>query len=197
MLFFLFSLFFRAVKRRQPYRAKNSEVDYIFYAVKTGETIRSIAAKFNIPIEDILKLNGDKSLSYLHGLTLRIPIKRKYIPISTQQLITSEFAHAIAFLTSQSVDTINNELYFLKIKDLNDSNFLRIIMLVRKYGILPDAKRLCYGKFFTLNNKDRFYYQIDDYNGEALYKTPLQDEDNFYALNGCYDLDILKNQINR
>ena len=59
--------------RRRPIPIENSEFSYQTYQIRPGDTLYSIAKRYNTTVSDIMALNNDISTILLVGQIIKIP----------------------------------------------------------------------------------------------------------------------------
>lgn len=162
---------------------KEREYDYILHRVSPKETLYRISKKYQVPVEEIKKLNGISEKKLQVGMELKIPIKYSQVDTQIKDQITehpytkpSKREHETLFLTytvkkGDNLKEIAGK-YNLSVKELKKLNHLRSNKL--KPGQKLIVKILSYPepRATTSSYKEVFPYHIVK-EGETLYRISL------------------------
>lgn len=85
-------------------KSRNNTVEH---KVKRGETLYSVANKYSIPIDDIIRLNPDADEGLKAGQILVIPTEENVGPVESQ--MTNELPHVKPELESHAADVVYDE----------------------------------------------------------------------------------------
>lgn len=139
-----------------------TEEDYLSYIVKPGDTLYSIARKYNTTVDVIKKLNQLTTNTLTIGETLYLPISNEEENYNTYTVTRGDTLYSIAISHNTTVDeikrlnnltsntlSIGQVLYLPKSSNNNSPNTYTVVSgdtlysIARKYNTTPDAiKRL-------------------------------------------------------
>lgn len=162
---------------------KEREYDYILHRVSPKETLYRISKKYQVPVEEIKKLNGISEKKLQVGMELKIPVKYSQVDTQIKDQITeypsaklSKREHEPLFLTytvkkGDNLKEIAGK-YNLSVKELKKLNHLRSNKL--KPGQKLIVKILSYPEPRATTSS---YKEVSPYHivkeGETLYRISL------------------------
>ncbi|PMP67887.1 MAG: hypothetical protein C0190_02375 [Thermodesulfobacterium geofontis] len=206
ILFFLLVLPLKAFSKSQPLQDYNLNLKYVPYLIKKGDTLYSIAKKYNISVEELKKMNHIQDNTISIGQILKIPVNKKevfsqnldYPAHFTSQENTKILYHVVK--RGETLYSISRQ-YGISVEELKKLNNLRTSKLKtgQKLKIYQNSEISLHRKEVIkelTNKKENFiFYEVKE--GDTLYTISLKNNvpiELIKSLNGIQDNIIFVGQ---